>query len=228
MIPRVLHQVWVGGRPLPEFFATLREILRLRHPGWRLELWTDERVEQVRLPDPLAALYRAVPPGMQSDILRYVLLQQLGGWYFDVDVESLRSLDDLGEPSGCLLGWEDENTLGSAVLAAEPGHPLLDRLVGAIHDSIVHNAALGVMHQSGPAFLTRVVTSAPDRDLSGVRLAGPGVFYPVHWSRQNDFERLRIEAMYRGTAFTIHHWTGSWRDPADPFRADGDRLSATG
>ncbi|HET9656794.1 MAG TPA: glycosyltransferase [Kineosporiaceae bacterium] len=210
---------------MPDFFHTLREIVRSRNPGWDLQLWDDEKVEGLGLPAPFKQLYDALSPVMQSDFLRYYLLYRFGGWYLDVDVESLRGFDELGQPAGCIMGWEHENSIGSAVLAAVPGHPLMYLLADTIGGSILQNQHLGIMHQSGPAFLTRTVSRAPEDLVRSIWIAHPEVFYPCRPADKPNLDAVRQKAILSGQSFTIHHWTGTWRAPEDPWRTPDSELT---
>lgn len=225
MIPRVIHQIWLGGSPIPELFTTLREILELTHPGWELRLWTEEDMPEVSLDGPLAESFDSLPVGLQADVLRLVLLERFGGWYLDLDMEALRPLQGLEGRGAFIIGEEDADSLGSAVIAAVPGHPLVRRLVRCLHGSIIRNRGLGIMHQTGPAFITRLVRASPDQDRADAWIAPPEVFYPVHWTRQADFDRLRVAALARGTSHLVHHWAGTWRAEHDPWRLTADRLN---
>ena len=73
----------------------------------------------------------------RSDIFRYLALDKFGGYYADMDIEPLKSLDDLlnitGNP-GCILALEPEvhaimiynkyHMIGNAFMASRPGHAL--------------------------------------------------------------------------------------------------------
>jgi mannosyltransferase OCH1-like enzyme len=211
---------------MPDFFCTLREIVRFRNPGWEMRLWTDEQVEDLGFPPQFKELYDAVPPVMQSDILRYYLMYRFGGWYLDVDVESIRGFDELGQPAPCIMGWENETSIGSAVLASVPGHPLMRILADTIGGSIIKNQHLGIMHQSGPAFLTKTVWMAPEDLVKSVWIAHPDVFYPCRPADKPNLENVRQNVIFSGRSLTIHHWTGTWRHPEDPWRTPDSELTS--
>ena len=41
MIPRTLHQVWLGPDPIPARYMGFLDGWRRLHPGWSYQLWTD-------------------------------------------------------------------------------------------------------------------------------------------------------------------------------------------
>src|SRR5262245_37093593 len=94
-IPRLFHQVWVGPKPFPAEFEAYSETWLERHPGWELQLWTEENLPQgLRRPE---AYERLRSPVERCDILRFELLWRFGGVYVDCDFECLRSLEPLIE-----------------------------------------------------------------------------------------------------------------------------------
>jgi mannosyltransferase OCH1-like enzyme len=48
-IPKIIHQIWVGPKPLPEFYKKLANSWIKKHPDWKYRLWTDKEVAQINL-----------------------------------------------------------------------------------------------------------------------------------------------------------------------------------
>jgi Leucine-rich repeat (LRR) protein len=122
-IPKIIHKVWLGDKPLP--FDAMRNLVRNAslNPDYEIKLWVDnplrtqsqlidagfssvlfKRVEILTFSAPAkleAAIlrecantrYRNYPAA--SDILRLSLLKDFGGVYLDVDVALKEPLGDL-------------------------------------------------------------------------------------------------------------------------------------
>lgn len=45
MIPQIIHQIWVGTKPLPKKFAIWGESFRHHLPDWPYHVWGDEQLE---------------------------------------------------------------------------------------------------------------------------------------------------------------------------------------
>jgi len=60
-----------------------------------------------------------------SDRFRYEILAKALGAWIDTDLLFLKAPTEDGE---CLVGWEDEELIGSAFIWIKPGHPLIDEL----------------------------------------------------------------------------------------------------
>jgi len=189
-IPRVFHQIWLGGNDLPEIFEEYAETWRHHHPDWTLRLWTD--VDAPEIP----ALARARNLAERADLVRYEVLRRYGGVYLDTDVECLRPIDELLDGVVGFAAYEVPGRVCNAVLGAVPGHPAFARAV--------HLASIAAGHGTYPeatatTMLTYVLESHDD-----ITLFGPERFYPVLW----DGRRMEGEE----PPYAVHHWAHSWGD----------------
>jgi mannosyltransferase OCH1-like enzyme len=189
-IPRVLHMIWLGGRPLPASARACLQSWRREHPEWEIRLWTDE--DAPRPP----AVARARNLSEAADIIRYAIIRDHGGVYVDTDVECLRPIDELLTGVRAFAAYEVPGRLCNAVIGAIPGHPAF-----ALASDLVEVTAGTGQYPEATAtlFLTRVLEPFPD-----VTLFGPERFYPYLWD----------EELPRGVtfpnAYAVHHWAKTW------------------
>jgi hypothetical protein len=197
-IPRVVHHIWLGGSELPSELAGYRETWRRHHPGWRLRLWGDRHVRRLV---PREAAARARHHSELSDLIRFEVLRRYGGVYADTDVECLRPFDPLLEGERALLAYEKPGRIGSAVLAAVPGHPLF---VDASRQA-QQTVGLGAnsADATGPYLLTLLAHDYPD-----VTILPQDSFYPYGWD-----EPERRHDAFPGS-YAVHHWAGGLTPPA--------------
>ena len=192
MIPRILHQVWVGPNPMPQEHLDYRESWRRHHPGWELRLWTEEN-----LPTDLVrkeAYERLRNPAERSDIIRLEVLLRFGGIYVDTDVECLRSIEPLLEGVEFCTTYVKRGMLSNAFIGAKPGHPILERAVRELRPRTEY----GVDREAtGPVFLTKLIRQYPE-----VTIFPLGYFYA---SSPSQYER----------AYAINHVARSWLEPED-------------
>ena len=189
MIPRLLHQVWVGAHPMPEEFADYRESWRRHHPSWEMRLWTEES-----LPDDLVrpeVYERLRSPAERSDIIRLEVLYRFGGVYVDTDVECLRPIDPLVEESGDFFVGAVKGKVENAVIGATAGHPILERALRELQP--VTEYGVDLTQGTGPWFLTALL-----RDYPEVTIYPQEVFSPM-----TDAEREQAHA--------VHHYVSSWK-----------------
>ncbi|MEM7461530.1 MAG: glycosyltransferase [Pseudomonadota bacterium] len=136
-IPKVFHQIWLGG-PVPDKLQALSRTWRDRHPDWEFQLWDDERINDFEF-GTSDLFERASCWGQKSDLLRAEILYQFGGVYVDFDYDNYASIDDLVERYeffGTLrnifppfLGWpqmwRSPVIACNSLFGSKPGHPVL-------------------------------------------------------------------------------------------------------
>lgn len=189
-IPRIIHHVWLGGRPLPDAHARYRETWRRHNPDWEHRLWTDADA-----PSP-PGVERARNVAERADLVRYELLRRHGGVYVDTDVECLRPIQPLVEHTRVFAGYEVPGRLCNAVMGGAPGHRALTRLVTLAERTV----GTGVYPSAtATTFLTRVLEPEPE-----ATLFGPEAFYPYLW------DEPRPQGTWFPDSYAVHHWTVSW------------------
>jgi mannosyltransferase OCH1-like enzyme len=161
MIPRVIHQTWKVAE-VPAQFRDAQHSWRRQHPDWSYRLWTHADMDEfVRAHYPQVwDLYRRYPDQIQRcDAVRYMILHRLGGVYSDLDIVSLRPIDDLLD-CDVMLPKTDPIGVSCDLMAARPGHAffahLIDQLPAAYarwqHWYIPRH--FRVLLTTGPLFLT--------------------------------------------------------------------------
>jgi hypothetical protein len=134
-IPKVVHQIWIGTRPMPERFRAYRETWLKTMPEWEHRLWTNQEVAEYRFVDPiLEELFsRPLTIGERVDILKYDLILKYGGVYADTDCVCLRPFDILVENydffGGILQPFFAHQfpaiVMQNCLFAARPAHPII-------------------------------------------------------------------------------------------------------
>jgi mannosyltransferase OCH1-like enzyme len=185
---------------MPPEFEELGASWAHHHPEWEMRLWRPSDLPALRN----QALYDAATSFAQkSDIARYEILLRFGGVYVDTDFECLRSFEDLLGGVEAFIGTEDGRYLTNALMGAVPGHPLLEKIVGAIPASIGRGGGLPTNHTTGPHLVTGLV--GDDSTLQeSVRVFESELFYPYLYN-----ETYRRDEHFP-EAYAVHHWAGSW------------------
>ena len=68
-IKKIMHQVWLGGKPIPPQFESWRKTCMDLHPNWMHILWTEKEAEELEMLD-RSAYDNAPNIGAKSDSLR--------------------------------------------------------------------------------------------------------------------------------------------------------------
>jgi inositol phosphorylceramide mannosyltransferase catalytic subunit len=219
-IPKVIHRIWVGGKPPPPEYYDYWRSWGNFHPKWQRRTWDDAALAK-EWPRNLA-LQRANGPAEKSDMARLLILQRFGGLYVDTDFECLHCFDEILGAASVLIGDMQEGIACNGFMASVPGHKLMEELVTrASANMIARNG--GILHKAGPEMLKsvlapwrnywrkdlfvgekRIATALAD---SGVVILEPWVLFPYLWTQPRPKNY--------GDAWAAHHWARSWWGPKE-------------
>jgi hypothetical protein len=138
-------------------------------------------------------------PSAFTNIFRYKLILETGGWWVDTDVLCLNN--NLPE---CEYAWanQDPSQINGAILKFPQGDSLCQKLLEL---SIERSRSLTAWGQLGPGLLTEVLSGAKPAGHFGSQAA----FYPTHWLEAHlcwmqDQAKL-VQARLDGASF-LHLW----------------------
>ncbi len=212
-IPRVIHQTAQSAQ-IPAAWRRYQQLACDLHPGWSYRFWTDvdndEFVASV-FPD-LLQMFRCLPFGiMRADVIRYLILFEIGGLYVDLDYEFFRAFDLL--EADCVLPLETEadrpRRLGNALLASSPGHHFFGTVLDDLRSQSPRaRSREDVLKATGPLFITRIYEGIPLATRSDILLPERRLFSPTTPRGDREYRAL----VARGDAYGVHHCHGTWRD----------------
>ena len=186
-------------------------------PDYEIRAW-DEDSFDVNIIPYTADAYKAKKYAFVSDYVRFWVLYNYGGVYFDTDVEVIRLMDDVVE-GGPFMGFEYFNAKGRFAvnpglgLAAEPGMPLY-------HEILEKYEILPYYLENGERNPVSMIPLVTDMlRLKGLKGDGPiehvaGIdVYPPEWF--NPFDDATGRLKKTENTRTIHWYAKSWL-PTDP------------
>lgn len=117
-IPKIIHYCWFGSNPLPKEVEKYIESWRKTCPDYEIKEWNETNFD-VHCCQYVEEAYIAKKWAFVSDYARFMALYKEGGIYFDTDIETLKSFDDLLNDGAFFgFGWE---TLTLPVFGASKG-----------------------------------------------------------------------------------------------------------
>jgi hypothetical protein len=175
-IPRIIHLAW-SSKELPAPLVPLYERIRSLHPEWEVRIWTDE--EMLSFVAGRGQQYLAKYSGykymiQRCDFFRLFVVFELGGVYLDLDVDLVKSFNELpvyleaffpcekvmSRAELASHGNRDPVRIGNYAFGAVPNHPvlfyLLHRLMDQENDEreVSGEDPNSILESTGPGILT--------------------------------------------------------------------------
>ena len=130
-IPKIMGHIWVGHLQSPQ---TWMQTWRDFHPDWEYRLYDNEFLFSRRWKNQelINAFYARKEYAGVSDLMRYEILEEVGGFIPEADSVCLRATDELlNTTEAAYTVHENENVksgLVSPFLASVPNHPIFPYL----------------------------------------------------------------------------------------------------
>jgi len=191
-IPKTIHYIWVGGKPLTPLAKRCIESWKEFAPDYELRFWSEENSPMSH--PYVKAMYAKRKWAFVSDYIRFWALEREGGIYLDADMQLLKPLDPFLN-DGAFLGRTKDGYVAAGIIGSTPKHPL----IRAVLD--FYNADTQFLTENtSPKIVTRTLKEHPEMD---VRVYGAEYFYPC-----DDGEACSAETL--ADAYATHHWAESW------------------
>jgi len=198
MIPKIIHQIWIGdqsARPV-ENMKTWQE----KHPDWEYMLWTEDNMPTLRAQRQFDLVSHMAG---KADILRYELLERYGGFYADADTRCLEPLEDFMLDQDSFGCFENETAVPGLIcntyIGACKGNRLMNILTTYIEnmpdDDLMLYKTRGSWQIVGPLLLTRMISLF---NYSTYKVYPSHLFLPTHHTGHQ----------YKGTdkIYAEHDW----------------------
>lgn len=206
MIPKRIHYIWFGGKPLTSLAERCIASWHEFCPDYEIVRWDESNFNG----EGNRYFQEAIAAGkwaFASDYARLKVLVENGGIYMDTDVEVLKPLDRFLSDKA-FSGFESEDRIPTGIMASEAHHPLFERLLRD-YDS------RRFLKSDGQPDLTTNVTYVTDallaaglilnnqkQTVAGCTLYPSDYFCPKDW--------LTKKVNLTENSHTIHHFDGSW------------------
>lgn len=191
-IPKIVHYVWVGPRPLTPLAKRCIASWYRYLPDYQFKLWNEQNVP---MDNPyVQAMHQKGRWAFVADYIRFWALEREGGIYLDTDTEVLKSFDSLLS-SGAFFGRTKDGVVAAGVIGAKPHHPCIQDIL-AVYDTDTEYST----ERTSPRTVTDVLQR---QQYSDVRVYGYEYFNPC-----DDGEPCTAEKLT--SAYTHNHWAESW------------------
>lgn len=133
-IPKKLHYIWVGGKPLPYEFERNIETWRMHNPDYEIICWNEKNYDFGKC-DYIREAYEYKQWGFVPNYARLDIVYEHGGIYLDTDVEVVKNLDYLLKDEVFMnMGYADRVNQGCG-FGAISGHSMIFDMAQAFRES---------------------------------------------------------------------------------------------
>lgn len=210
MIPKKIHYIWLGGKPLPPIFNKCLKSWKKYCPDYEIIRW-DESNLNLDFCDYCRQAYDQKKFAFASDVLRFDVLYKEGGVYVDIDVEFLKPLDELLTLDS-FTGFETSNMVAPGlIMGTQPGNKvvkdMLDIYSKMTFEYNPQNQITICKLLSNNLIEKGLVCNNSTQVVDGMKIFSSEYFCPVSLS---DGKIRKTE-----NTITIHHYQGSWVRKSD-------------
>ena len=212
MIPKIIHQIHLGGSELPDQEKIWQQTWLTYNPDWELKFWDDKAIEKLSIKNK-SQLERCNSYSEMSDILRFEILYQYGGLYVDTDFECLKPITELLSEQNFVIFNQGPRVLCGAFMASSKSNPDIKRLVDGIEEREKTHGHSSAHGKYGPGYLTdKLGIEAAYQSPEDWKPSGHLVYAykknPKSEKQDNSHDSLKQRYP---KSYAIHHWHGSWK-----------------
>jgi mannosyltransferase OCH1-like enzyme len=205
-IPRVIHQIWLG-KSMPADIERYVDSIKKTNPTFEHRLWTDKDVEAFDFANK-HLFFQTPNVGQRSDILRYAILEKMGGVYLDADFQgynSFESLLHLNLFAG--VSYDAEPVLFNGLIGSVPNHPIIQAINKELEPK--HGDGMAVIGSTGPYFFTKKFYKHFNESDKIVVLPLT-YFYPYPNFAQDKIYGDDLAKYIKPETICAHLWHSSW------------------
>jgi mannosyltransferase OCH1-like enzyme len=211
MIPKIIHYCWFGQAPLPKSALKCISTWKKYFPEYEIRE-CNERNFDVSICEYTKEAYKLKKYAFVSDYARFWLLFKYGGIYFDIDVQVLKSFDEIlmkGNFMGFEEGAEGKYYVNPGIaIGVEPNSPFIKEML-SIYDE--KNFSWGRGMDNIVSITTRelvkkgLILNNTKQKICNFNIYPTDYFCPL----SNISGKLNLTS----NSVSIHLYNGSWLSP---------------
>lgn len=217
MIPKVIHYIWVGGKPLTPLAEKCIASWKKYCPDYEIKRW-DETNFDINQNKYCKEAYENKKWAFVSDYIRLKVLYEEGGIYMDTDVEVIKPLDNLLNLSA-FSGFEDDTMIPTGIIASEKRNKWTEQLLKDYDNKNFVNEDGSFDLTTNVVLITENTKKQyPEIQLNNTLQQFENVsFYPKDYFCPKSHTDGKIRKTQN--TYTIHHFAGSWIKKSVKFKA---------
>lgn len=215
-IPKIIHYCWFGKQPLPALALKCIESWKKFMPDYEIKEWNESNFDVNIIPYTQEA-YKMGKYAFVSDYVRFWILYNYGGIYFDTDVEMLKSIDNIIQ-KGAFMGCEQNGIRNKSYPSVNPGLGLACKPKMKIYEELLElYSKLHFQLESKDTKLKTVVDYTTDiliehglEKNNSIQNICDCYIYPSEYFCPINITTKKLKITSK--TYTIHHYAASWVD----------------
>lgn len=198
MIPKKIHYIWLGGKPLSSLSNICINSWREKLPDYEITEWNEKNLDL----DEISAQNRFFAEcrkrklyAYMADYLRLLILYREGGIYMDTDMQVLKSFDAFTD-TDFLIGKAPYGKTGTGFIGCEKNCRITKRILDFYQDEIWHSELF---------MIPDIIEYLFEKEHFPVRLYEKEYFSPCPYDKPFSPEDVTENT------YTIHWYEGSWK-----------------
>ncbi|MEY8255895.1 glycosyltransferase family 32 protein [Clostridium perfringens] len=214
MIPKIIHYCWFGGKDKPEIVNEYINTWKKVFPDYEIREWNEENFHIEKSCKYVQEAYKAGKYAFVSDYVRLYALYEVGGLYFDTDIEAVENIDRYLKNKDAVFGFEDDHYVMTGFIAAKSHLDCFKKLID------IYNEKSFILSSGKYDTLPNTVIVTNILEDFGLIPNGKkqtfsdnfDIFPYEYFSAYNiAYQKLNITKDTK----LIHHCMGTWQSPKD-------------
>ena len=199
MIPKIIHYCWLSNDPIPKDLQKYMKTWKKKLPDYEFMLWNFNRFD-INSSIWVKQAFEAKKYAFACDYIRLYAVYHYGGIYMDMDVEVVKSFNDILRKD-YLLGYETEEALEAGIFGASPKAEWVKDALDYYQDREFINPDSSINNKPLPQILYSIL----NKKYIQTQILQP---FPNEYLTANSYSTRKVTKTSK--TYTIHHFAGSW------------------
>ena len=208
MEKKYIHYCWFGDKPFPKLGYKCLESWKKYLPDYEIIKWSEENVDLEECPF-IKGAYENKKWAFISDYVRAKALKEMGGIYFDTDMEVIKNINNLLE-CNTFLGIEDTGYVAVGVWYEKERNAILPTKLLEVYQSMDKFDIEKISEIAIPKLISKELdtygleyASTEVQHLKhGINIYPRDYFYPYSYNRDDN--------IFTDNTCMIHYYDASW------------------
>ncbi len=204
---KYIHYCWFGGKPLPKLAKKCIKSWEKYLPDYKIIEWNESNVDLNECPFVKEA-YENKKWAFVADYVRTKVMYEMGGIYFDTDMEVTKSIDELINKNESFLGVEDSHMIACGVWYEPEPYSYLSKELLDFYQSQSFFDIDNLYTISIPRIISNILTDFDTSKLTiqhlnhNITIYPRDYFYPLSYNHQFN--------VFTENTCMIHYYDASW------------------